>query len=248
MKSYQDIQKYVINLDRSKDRRERFDRYNMNYLNYKYITGIDGKLLDRTTIPTSQISKDNCTFSDGSMGCALSHLKLWEKCIELNKPILVMEDDVVVNVNFNLYVDQIMNMVPSDFDIIQLWYNLNSCLSYQITSYERCISIFSDTKPSYDDIEINRKTEIYPSVAKLNHSFGLSCYIISPKGAKILRDYCFPLYDKLIHIPVRGRIKSCSIDCIMNSIYSSIKGYVSLFPIVIVPHGCSYNKSTIDTT
>jgi glycosyl transferase family 25 len=31
----------------------------------------------------------------GEMGCFDSHFRLWEKCIELNEPIMILEDDVV---------------------------------------------------------------------------------------------------------------------------------------------------------
>ena len=34
--------------------------------------------------------------SGGELGCWASHYLLWEKCIESNKPLIVMEDDVIV--------------------------------------------------------------------------------------------------------------------------------------------------------
>lgn len=36
----------------------------------------------------------------GVMGCFYSHYRLWEKCIELNEPILVFEDDVIFERGF----------------------------------------------------------------------------------------------------------------------------------------------------
>lgn len=35
--------------------------------------------------------------SGGELGCFASHFKLWEKCLELNQPIMVMEDDIIIN-------------------------------------------------------------------------------------------------------------------------------------------------------
>lgn len=35
--------------------------------------------------------------SGGELGCFASHYKLWEKCVELNKPIVVLEDDLIIN-------------------------------------------------------------------------------------------------------------------------------------------------------
>jgi glycosyl transferase family 25 len=34
-------------------------------------------------------------YSPGVLGCFYSHYRLWEKCVELNEPILIFEDDVV---------------------------------------------------------------------------------------------------------------------------------------------------------
>ena len=31
-------------------------------------------------------------YSNGAIGCAQSHLKLWDMCIELDKPIIILED------------------------------------------------------------------------------------------------------------------------------------------------------------
>ena len=36
----------------------------------------------------------------GVIGCFYSHHRLWQKCIELNEPILVFEDDVIFERNF----------------------------------------------------------------------------------------------------------------------------------------------------
>ena len=36
----------------------------------------------------------------GVIGCFYSHYRLWQKCIELNEPILIFEDDVIFERNF----------------------------------------------------------------------------------------------------------------------------------------------------
>ena len=35
-----------------------------------------------------------------AVGCSLSHIQLWEKCVSLNQPILVLEDDVRLDADF----------------------------------------------------------------------------------------------------------------------------------------------------
>jgi GR25 family glycosyltransferase involved in LPS biosynthesis len=36
----------------------------------------------------------------GTVGCFLSHYKLWQKCIELNQPICILEHDVTIHAPF----------------------------------------------------------------------------------------------------------------------------------------------------
>lgn len=44
----------------------------------------------------------NRKFTHGEIGCTLSHFGVWKKCIELNEPVLVFEDDIEFLPNFNL--------------------------------------------------------------------------------------------------------------------------------------------------
>ena len=76
------------------------------YIDYEYIEGVDGSLLDKTTLGPDIIN-ENCTFTKSSLGSALSHRKLWEKCIELNEPIHIMEDDAIVHSEFNSYLSKL---------------------------------------------------------------------------------------------------------------------------------------------
>jgi glycosyl transferase family 25 len=39
--------------------------------------------------------------SGGELGCFASHYLLWQKCTELNKPIVVLEDDLIINTTLN---------------------------------------------------------------------------------------------------------------------------------------------------
>jgi len=75
--------------------------------------------------------------------------------------------------------------------------------------------------------------------------FGLGCYIINPIGANILKKNCFPLDNRIINIPLIGKIKSYTIDCIMNDIYSKMNAYVCPIPFVMTKHLHVNYKSTI---
>ena len=64
----------------------------------------------------------------------MSHLGLWNKCIELDKPIIIMEDDIFVSKDFNKHVTNIMNMVSKDWDIILLY--CQGICNYKNNSYK----------------------------------------------------------------------------------------------------------------
>jgi GR25 family glycosyltransferase involved in LPS biosynthesis len=43
----------------------------------------------------SEGEKNSIADNPGVLGCFYSHYRLWEKCVELNEPIMIFEDDVV---------------------------------------------------------------------------------------------------------------------------------------------------------
>lgn len=238
---------FVISLERSKDRRDIFDHYNSKYIKYTYHNAVDGKTLAIDQLDPSIFKKDSKNYSNGAIGCALSHLQLWDKCIELDKPIIIMEDDAIVSRDFNKHVNNLMNnLVPKKWDIIQLNYNFDSVLSYNNTNFETCNCVFNKTKVTKNDISNFVQSKITTTIAKLNHCFGTSAYIISPSGAKLLKEKCFPLDNRIINnIPFLKSLMCFTIDCMMNSVYKDISAYVCLIPFVITPHISDDYTSTI---
>jgi len=223
---------FVISLKNS-NRRIEFDKLNKNIINYKYFDAINGN----TIKINSNIIKENTLFySKGQIGSAMSHLSLWEKCIELDKPIIIMEDDAFVSYDFNKHLDTVTKMLPNNWHILQFCYNCDSILSFSNTNFENAISVFTNRKFDDKDIIEFQKSQIYPTIAKLNMSFGTGCYAITPHGAKILKNQCFPLDNRIIFIPTVGKIKAYTLDCIMNDIYKKINAYVCPIPFVMTKH------------
>lgn len=60
--------------------------------------------------------------SPGEMGCFDSHYRLWQKCVELNEPIMVFEDDVVFSRTYN--------PVPFDEVLITVFGNPTKAAKY----------------------------------------------------------------------------------------------------------------------
>ncbi|MCL9780338.1 glycosyltransferase family 25 protein [Vibrio sp. S4M6] len=45
--------------------------------------------------------------SKGEVGCYASHYLLWKKCIELNEPIIILEDDISLCQSFSTSIDKV---------------------------------------------------------------------------------------------------------------------------------------------
>ena len=98
---------FVLNLKRRPDRLEYFNK--KNKIEYERFDAIDGKNINHTWLKENwfDTNKDwidpfNKThLTRGEIGCFLSHYKLWLKCMELQEPIVVLEDDAILTDNFS---------------------------------------------------------------------------------------------------------------------------------------------------
>lgn len=93
------IKEFYINLNRCADKN---NSMRVKFPNAERIEGVDGKLeTPESILPYSsdRFWRDpyhNRRMTKGEIGCILSHIKAWEKCVELQEPIIVLEDDVEI--------------------------------------------------------------------------------------------------------------------------------------------------------
>lgn len=138
----------------------------------------------------------------GVMGCFYSHLALWTKCVELQEPILIFEDDIVLLRNFEPVAWK---------DVLILGLGKTAYLNEPYKQY------------------IESPVGLPMAVEYHNSSMPGTCgYAITPAGAKKLiktyRDYYCPS-DNAIHKFV------CNIEChnyIMGRHKSEDEGNISM--------------------
>ena len=161
---------YYINLKRRPDKNKNtlveLNKSNLLKNKMKRFEAIDGKDIDLTNYLAPGISARLLEKRRGWIGCALSHMELWQRCIKMNKPMLIFEDDNVIKeeVNYDKHLETIINNFPNDFDIVYL-------VTDNIVNYR-----------PYNDLFVK---------AKSNNSI-LSAYFISPSGAQKLLDSIMP--------------------------------------------------------
>src|SRR5882757_577119 len=107
---------YVINLDRSPDRLERFMADNtMPGLDIVRVPGVEGQLLNRPDLVTRNIIAPDLLYSNNSVGCSLGHLQTWQRIIQDGKPAVVCEDDALLRKDFATVHRHFMSTIaPSD--------------------------------------------------------------------------------------------------------------------------------------
>ena len=102
----------VINL---KDKESRLNAFASHHpeLQYEVFNAVDGRKINYTKLQSLgfDVNHDwidpilNTPLTKGEVGCFLSHWEVWKKCIQMNEPVLILEDDARINDKFSF--DQI---------------------------------------------------------------------------------------------------------------------------------------------
>ncbi|CAH6889104.1 Epitope biosynthesis protein [Vibrio chagasii] len=159
---------FVINLESSIERRNNISRQ-LNELSipFKIFPAIDGRvlpqhpLLERYNDELSQTYRAK-TLSAGQLGCYASHYLLWQKCVELNQPIIVIEDDALIFKEVFLNFIKDINGLPETVE---------------------CIRLFKNKRRKYDSYEVfdARTTSIHKFT---KGHMSATAYFLRPSAAK----------------------------------------------------------------
>lgn len=169
-----DIQSYIISLNSATSK---INYLKKNNINVKLFAGIDGKRVSDTVI--NEYFYKYKHLPKGTIGCALSHMKLWELAIKNNNDMtLVFEEDIVLSENFNYnYLQKCIKNTPDDFDILYLG---------SPTGYDPVFPFYDIMSLLYIKSFYKPNEKINDYVEKIYFPLGSHAYIISLKGAKKL--------------------------------------------------------------
>lgn len=233
----------VINLDRSKDRMDAFEKMNGALsLNFLRFSGIEGKSLSRDALVERGLITADVGYNDGALGCAMSHLALWERAIEKDEPITICEDDAIFNREFPRSAEVLLKTLPPDWHVILWGWNFDSSLLFDmLPGVSPCLAAFNQGAMRMG-AEAFQSLSLNPQPFKLFSAFGAVGYSISPAGARALKKHCFPLRKVDVFVSGLGRsITNFGIDVMLNDAYQRINAYASFPPLVITKndHGIS---------
>jgi len=165
------LKTFVINLAGSDERWETTSaRLKELSVSFERFEAVDGRVSPH---PLFERHDDNLrqkyrgrALSGGELGCFASHFLLWQRCVELDEPIVVMEDDIIINDSF-----------PEAIKVAET--------NIQRLPYLRFSGIHLKRRP-YKKID---RLGDFDLVDHIRGPAGTQCYVLSPQAAKTFIQY-----------------------------------------------------------
>lgn len=187
---------FVVNLVRDYEKKAHMDNVaNALGVKFEYIDAVYGKDLSQSQIDdvydeSLSLKELGRGLSRGELGCALSHLSIYQKMVNDGiETALILEDDVEISSELHDILNARQHF-PCDWELLLLGY-------YSETATERVSmeSFFgkSDVTPSHQTV---RLVEV---------AFGTHGYMINLRGAKKLADTLIKIIKPIDHYTGSGR-------------------------------------------
>lgn len=223
----------VISLQRSQERRNQFIKANPG-LRYDFVDGVDGRLLDDAQLQDREVFSENLAFpSAGAFGCALSHRALWLKACTDQTMITVVEDDALFRADFAQRAQACIESLDADWDLIMWGWNFDAMLSIQVLDGLSSM-VISDQDALRKRLDRFVASKSPVQALKLDKCFGAVAYSISPKGAALFLEQCFPIRPEPVMMPGHPKgFPVTGLDIMMNRIYLQTKSYMCFPPLAV---------------
>lgn len=142
---------FVISLTSSLNRRENITTQMAEQsLPFEFFDAINGKNEDhpffKQYCDPKRIRRKGYSLNPGEMGCFASHYSLWEKCIALNEPIVILEDDVHLRKKLSLVLSHVKTYI-CQLGMVRLSRTLEPTF-INVSSFEDTSMIVKYTKPA----------------------------------------------------------------------------------------------------
>lgn len=229
---------FVINLGRDTARLAAFtERNRAAQIPIQRFEAVDGsRVPEADAIRDGIITLGAVNYSKGAIGVAMSHLALWRRCMDSQKNIIVFEDDAVIRRDIKSALQSSIHDVAG-WDIILLGYNTDVFIEVAMTPAMRCAMLFSARYPTSLQLEEFASSTESVALLRLNVALGVCGYAISPNGARILSQNCFPMDNRPVDLAFEGRsFPAYGIDCMMTTLYPKIQAFACFTPLVMTPN------------
>ena len=195
----------IINLNKRTDRREKMKTKlkNLHINKYDFFEAIDGKELTPTPELLSLFKMNDFNYKKGVMGCALSHIHLWNNLIndKDNDFYVILEDDIVFSNNFKKHLNVVCKLfVEQKLEHLALGEYHSS---KQFPSLDSTIEVYS--KDLYKEWNCFFSYIISKDAAKKTINYinncSIKCAIDNPQAFGYILKYS-SLNKKLVHCDI----------------------------------------------
>ncbi|WP_212425228.1 glycosyltransferase family 25 protein [Bradyrhizobium manausense] len=233
----------VVNLNRQPEKYESFLRLNAGTkITFERFQASDGASLSPEDALGMNLVVPGAQFTAGAVGCAASHVRIWQQTLQSGIPALVFEDDAIIRHDITERLDVLRGL--KDWDYVALGYNTDTTLEVELAPGFKSTMMFMPKRPTDESAAAFQRSTSDVAALRLTTCFGTAGYVVSPRGAKKLLELCLPMENRFLKIPMFNRmVPVLGIDGMMNFIYASIEAYACLSPLVIPG-----NNNAVSTT
>jgi GR25 family glycosyltransferase involved in LPS biosynthesis len=235
----------VISLARMPWRRAEFTRRNRG-LAFEFVDAVDGATLSGESLAATGLFPPGIDYTPGARGAALSHLKLWDEAIATGQALTVAEDDAVFRPDFAAMRADLLAGLPDGWDLVLWGYNFDSVLSFWLPFGLRTVLWFDNSQARTALARLGGDSG-RPQLYRLEFSFGLPAYSISPAGARRFKAGCFPLRDFTRNYPlVPQPVRNFGIDVAMNQVHPLAGAHACFPPLAVTPNERATSTTHVD--
>ena len=230
---------YVISLAREQEKRAEFFRRNSETgLPCEVFDAIDGRTIAFDEfVRNGTVKEGTVNYTQGMLGCTSSHRALWAEADRTQQNLLIFEDDVYCRKDIARQIEMLLSELRA-WDIVLLGYNTNSVLDFRISGSCNLTGTFSNKAPSVQQLAAYSQETPDLALMRLNTTFGLCSYLVSPQGARKLLSL-FPMDNRPLRIPgIRTRdgtgvVPCTTVDMMTNTLYAKMNAYVTVPPLAL---------------
>ncbi len=186
---------YIVNLKKDKNRRENIIREveKQNLTNYEIIDAVDGNKLNQNELDVAtfrnkkHVNPWNSKMSPTQIGCALSHIKVYENFIKTEFEVaLILEDDAIFVRDFN---NNLKQFILKNF------------------KFRKQIVLLSELKEFHN--KALESTDNY-EIVNVSNAFFTHAYMINKEAAKSIISFNYPvktIADNFVFFKIYCNIK-----------------------------------------
>lgn len=228
---------FVINLKRQPERLHAFlAQTNPSGIDFNRFEAVDGETIDLAEVEGRIIVKGPAPPTRGMIGNAMSHLALLRRCAGQTKNFLVLEDDAVVRHDIKTQFGSLAEQMEG-WDIILLGYNTNVPLELTVSPGIDFGGLFSARYPTPQQLSDFAFSTNPVALHRLVIAMGSCGYAVTPKGAQILIDNCFPMDNRPVSFrSTRAVWPAASLDAMMATAYCKMQAFACFAPLVMTPN------------